>query len=236
MRYQGGKHRQAKKFAPVLIEALRASGGAFIEPFVGGFNLVPHLGGEFDCYCSDSHRGLINLWQALQAGKFDPPTTVSRELHAELKTKRGTDPLSVFVSFVCSFGGAEWTGFATGKINGKQYDFVRGGRESCLRKAKHMERVRFSCCDYQRIGASPGDVVYADPPYEGTAGYRAQSFQRSEFEAWCQQQKQAGARVFASEYQIAPGWEPVVTLHLPAVINNIHRPYEKRAEYLLELK
>lgn len=48
-KYLGGKARLVPKFAPILLAALRVAGGgdadraALVEPFMGGFNVVPAL-------------------------------------------------------------------------------------------------------------------------------------------------------------------------------------------------
>lgn len=116
MRYHGGKSRLAKKFAPILIEALSHHDGRLVESCVGGFNIVPALGDAVkSAICNDIHPGLICLYKAIQNRQFKPPKSLTRERYNELKDKRDyTNPLTAFVAFGCSFGGKEWGGYAQG--------------------------------------------------------------------------------------------------------------------------
>lgn len=55
------------------------------------------------------------------------------------------------------------------------------------------------CGDYRGIDVLPGDVLYCDPPYKGTAGYNGKSFDHEAFYAWALAQR---VPVYISEYDM----------------------------------
>lgn len=54
-----------------------------------------------------------------------------------------------------------------------------------------------------------GDVVYCDPPYRGTTGYKTGTFDHDAFDTWAEEQVTKGAQVFVSEFNAPPHWEVV---------------------------
>lgn len=62
---------------------------------------------------------------------------------------------------------------------------------------------------YETLEVRPGDVVYCDPPYAETTGYKTGAFDTPRFWAITQAWAEAGANVFVSEYQAPEGWDVV---------------------------
>jgi len=233
MRYFGGKSRLAKKFAPVIAAALIERGGRFVEPFVGGFNVVPALGeAVVEATCSDIHAGLINMYRELRDGRFRPPEFCSEEMYAQLKRMKQNDPLSTFVSFGCSFGGREWGSYGRNKREGGS-TLCEQAHRGLLKKATHMDKVLFLSTDYRRLKVPERSVIYADPPYKGTRGYRTGSFDHDEFYEWCERMFIAGHRVFVSEFTIPdrPGWAPVWQID-----RRLMQSDRVRTDYLIEVQ
>jgi site-specific DNA-adenine methylase len=211
MQYQGGKSRLAKHLVPFLVQALDETGGegVFIEPFVGGFNIVPALPpGPWPCFCSDRHPGLISLYRALREG-WQPPRELREGRYAELRAANDwTNPETAFAAFGCSFGAKEWGGYAR---NRRGDSYASWASASLLRKAPHTQRCWFFTQEYRAVHALDSrHVVYADPPYLGTTQYRT-PFDHTPFYAWCEARAAEGAAVFVSEFTspARPGWEIV---------------------------
>ena len=205
MQYLGGKAHLAKKFAPILVEALEQRGGRMYEPFVGGFNVVPALGGAVKwVHCSDIHPGLITLYCALQDG-WRPPTQLSKEEYGALRaTNDQDDPLTAFAAFGCSFGGKEWGGYAVGEA-GRNY---AQGSGNTLRQSFHsLPNCIFLTHDY--ADTNPQDcVIYCDPPYVGTTGYKTGDFDHQLFHRWCEDMSRDND-VFISEFTAPGHWKVV---------------------------
>lgn len=81
-----------------------------------------------------------------------------------------------------------------------------------LQQLEQLERLQqleqhfsFSCCGYEDYEYQDGDVVYCDPPYEGTADYGA-SFDHGRFYEWV---KTRPYQVWFSSYQGVKGFRVV---------------------------
>ena len=67
MRYMGSKRRIAKDLLKIMLP-LRKEGQVWVEPFVGGANLIQHVDGER--IGADNNKYLIALFKGLQEGKY----------------------------------------------------------------------------------------------------------------------------------------------------------------------
>lgn len=195
----GGKFRLAKHFAPILVEALAKHDGRFVEPFVGGFNLLPALGDAVSsAKCYDIHSGLIVMYKAIQDGSFIPPENVSEDEYRKLKdAKDWSNPLTAFAAFGCAYGGREFEGYARGA---KGRNYAKGSRNTVMRKKKFMKNVNFQQRDYIDICIEKSSVVYCDPPYLGVKGYSSGKFDHGRFYQWCEHMVADGHTVFVSEH------------------------------------
>jgi DNA adenine methylase len=55
---------------------------------------------------------------------------------------------------------------------------------------------------------APGTVLYCDPPYCGTTGYKAlEPFNSEAFWFWAREHARRGVHVYVSEYQAPAGWD-----------------------------
>lgn len=204
MRYLGGKSRLAKKFAPILDAALLERDGNFVEPFVGGFNIIPALSRVREALCCDIHEGLIGMYQALQNG-WEPPENISEEEYQVAKERRATDPRSVFMSFASSYGGKEWGGYARGEGR----NWTDESRRSLLHKATHFEGVEFRSFRFEDLPKTAPAVYYCDPPYRGTTKYKTGNFCHETFDLWCENRVAVGHIVFVSEFDAPSHWSAV---------------------------
>ena len=109
MQYMGSKNKIAKDILPIILK--EKGSRIWVEPFVGGANLIDKLTGYR--IGNDIHKELISLLKALQSG-WVPPANVSKEMYYEVKKNPQNYPgeLVGFVGFLCSFGGKWWGGYA----------------------------------------------------------------------------------------------------------------------------
>lgn len=232
MQYQGGKSRQSKVFAPPLVESLKRGKALWVEPFVGGFNLLPRVSEHVAwAVCSDIHPGLIKMYRCLQNG-WIPPEVVTEEDYYILKEKRDWDnPTSAFAAFGCSFGGKEWGGYA--RSSGTDY-YSRRARSSLLKKAPHMVGVEFRCLPYNQLEIPEGATIYCDPPYANTTEYRTERFDTGGFLKWAKEASST-SEVFVSEYVIPDGWEVAACVALQVPLNTKDRS-ARASEYLARVR
>jgi DNA adenine methylase len=205
----GGKSRIAKKIREHLV-----SHGAtrYVEPFVGGGAMLTAVAGDFsEILAADAHTDLIGMYRAIQDGTFTPPENVTEEEYRALKDS-DPSPLRTFAAFGASFGGKEWGGYArmtTTTRNGKPRspeDKPNQSRNSLIKSAKagmfgdHVEFRAVSVFSLTLPDDLTDTVIYCDPPYEGTTGYKTGPFDTAKawdlYRSWADR----GAHVYVSEY------------------------------------
>ncbi len=197
MRYMGGKAKIGKHIGAVLNEYLDGTLD-FVEPFVGGFNIVPHIlttKGRIDC--GDSNTALINFYRAIQGG-WVSPTHITEGQYNDAKSLPDTDPLKTFCGIGCSFSGKWFGGYArSGDRN-----YALNCHNALAKKTEHIKRVSLWNCEYFEIRKydSYPCVIYCDPPYAGSTEYdKAKGFNHNQFWDWCAHMAQRHF-VFVSEY------------------------------------
>lgn len=231
MHYLGGKARLAHRFTSLIQAAIDepTATGRFVEPFVGGFNVVPHLRFAQGA-CSDRHPGLVSLYRAVQDG-WHPPAVLPREEYEALKAAGDwSNPLSAFAAFGVSFSGLEWGSYVE---SDEEHPYCRRAGDALLEKARSMRGVGFEQRDYRDVEVYRGDVLYCDPPYLGTLGYGGrrgafglQDFEHEEFYDWVEAAAERGAAVFVSEFTVPwrPGWETIWELERKISVDNKSAP------------
>ena len=199
MRYMGGKSRIAKK----IREHLMSHGAArYVEPFVGGGAVLTTVARDFDTIvAADAHTDLIDMYRAIQDG-WTPPDTVTEEDYQRLKGEGRPSPLRTFAAFGASFGGKEWGGYA--RSLGRNY--ARETRDNLARSAKagmfdpHVTFWSGSVFDLPMPEDLSDTVVYCDPPYVGTTGYKTGEFDAAKAWELYREWSARGAHVYVSEY------------------------------------
>jgi len=209
MLYLGGKGRAGKYIAEaILAHTTNYKEKTYVEPFLGGGNAFKHIAPNFkNAIASDIHPDLMMCWEAVRSG-WVPPTSVSEE---EYKAQQYAAPSAIrgFVGYGCSFGGKFFGGFARSKQNVGNY-YANHASNSLVEISKHMTNTHLECCsfDWWNDVVDNNCVVYCDPPYANTTGYK-NKFNSEYFwqivNGWCD----IGATVFVSEYYSPDGWEPI---------------------------
>jgi len=181
----------------------------------GGLGMIRHVKG--DRIANDSNQYMIALWQAIQSGWW-PPSAVTRELYNEVKNDPDEyDPALVgFIAVGCSFGGGYWNGYAA-PVSGR--DYVNESFRACLKLAPLIQDVKFVCGDYTDLLIPENSIVYADPPYAGTKGYKDSSFDSDKFWQWCRE-KSATNKVYISEYQAPEDFKCILSLEKPSTMDS----------------
>lgn len=166
MAYQGGKARIGKEIADQLLR-YEAHWGKhnlpYLEPFFGFGGVARWIvpTGR-PVYGSDLNKDIILMWKALQRG-WIPPRHVTREQHARLRHAPHS-ALRGYVGMVWSYRGGWFNGYNRGFRAEAQ-------RQKLLNLASEFRKVHFSFGSYERLKPK-GMLIYCDPPYAGTTGFR----------------------------------------------------------------
>lgn len=203
MRYLGGKSRTAGAIADVIRPT-----GLWWDPFCGGLASAVALAKYGPGIVSDANAALIALYQAVRDG-WDPPTEATEEEWHAAKALPDSDPRKAMLGVGCSYGGMWFSSPNVKRIrrwNRKQSywcddNAVGATRTALLRDVSALAQCSFQVGHFLTLDVPAGvEVVYCDPPYAGTTGYKATGpFDHAAFWARCQELAET-VRVFVSEY------------------------------------
>jgi DNA adenine methylase len=196
LKYNGGKSLYTDGIVRTIGE-LMPPGGIFWSPFCGSCKVEARVR---DCrrYCSDLDSNIVRLLTAVQKG-WQPPAPIDENTYNYWKKrKERKHPMVGFVGYGCSFAGKFFGGFARAEGN-----IAAKARSTLLKQKPFLSGVEFKVRDYRKGCWSdvPPDVIYCDPPYEGTTtvGSKRGKFDSEEFWQWCQEQSKRSI-VLVSEY------------------------------------
>lgn len=226
MTYMGSKNKLAKYLLPLILKD-RLPDQWYIEPFMGGANMIDKVDGNR--LGNDKHYYLIEMWKALQNG-WIPPTDISKEYYNEIKKNYNKyDPALVgFVGFLCSFGGKFWNGYASNK---KGDNYAERGSKVLLKQIQNLKDVTFTNLNYYDVPLQPNSIIYCDPPYKGTTQYStSKNFDHYEFWNWCRKMSKNGHKVFISEYNAPEDFECLISIEHSTILNKNEK--SKRIEKL----
>lgn len=196
MKYMGSKSRIAKHILPIMLDDAKKHGiNTWIDPFVGGGNMIDKVPDRMRRIGIDYNPHTIAAMLAIRDMVDNLPDNVSEDEYRVLKGKPA-DPISSWIRFVCSFGGRFENGYA-GDKTGRNYALE--GKRNALKQSPKIRTVEFVCASYKAY-KPVNSLVYCDPPYQGTTGYKTESFDHEEFFYWCRETSKNGNLVYVSEY------------------------------------
>jgi len=152
---------------------------------------------------NDVNYYLIELFRAVQNG-WKPPDFVPFELYQDIrKHKDRYEPELVgFVGFGCTFGGKWFGGYARDK-EGNNYAARAVG--ALTKQARLIQGVDIRCGSYADLEIPEHSLVYCDPPYLGTTGYKSK-IDHKDFWDWVRGFDCRDVAVLVSEYAAPDGF------------------------------
>lgn len=189
MKYVGSKNRIAKYILPIMLA--ERGDKPWVEPFVGGGNIIDKVKGERYGYDIniDAINALITIRDSIDSiAKNDTEFT-------EQDYKLTNDS---FAGFAYSYG-AKWRGGWRRDKAGKR-DYIAEAYRNALKQHPLLQGVHLECRSYDSLIFSKPSLIYCDPPYAGTTKYSTGSFSHDHFWQWCRDQKNLGHTIFISEY------------------------------------
>ena len=155
------------------------------------------------------HTTIIGKKQEVKA-EADSPYGMLEEVFPEGHYSRvkGSEihPINSWIRYACSFSGKFDNGYARDKT-GRNY--AKEQKNSALKQSPKIQSVEFICCSYEDLSSVTNSLIYCDPPYQGTTGYKTGSFNHEIFFDWCREMKTKGNSVFVSEYNAPDDFELV---------------------------
>ena len=104
VKYLGSKRRIAKELLEIILP-YRKDGQAWVEPFVGGANMIDKVEGRR--IGADINHYVIACYKAIQDG-WIPPEKLSEQEYKEIKASKDAYPdhMVWFALALCSFAGS----------------------------------------------------------------------------------------------------------------------------------
>ncbi|WVH13960.1 hypothetical protein CASP1_00037 [Alcaligenes phage CASP1] len=206
MIYMGSKNRIAKYLLPImLIEAKKHGITTWVEPFVGGGNIIDKVPPEFTRIGYDLNDHVVHAMIDIRDNLGLLPESISEEKYKEYKG-RIPESITSWVRFVASFGAKFDAGYARRK-GSDEYTFVGRGKRNAIKQSPKIQNVDFICENYINLDFE-NCLIYCDPPYQGTSGYKTGEFDHDLFFNWCRKQAKKNI-VFVSEYSAPEDFKEV---------------------------
>lgn len=188
MQYQGGKFRYRKYIVP-LVEALLEPGMVYYEPFLGGANILPFVNWP-DKVGMDANPFLIALYKHIADGGTWPQEEITFEMYdlARIESKkawvlRELDDWHIgFILLIASYNGKFGGGY---RPPHKHERFWHRPAIEQLINTPFSDAIYLSG-SYDSHDYGIRGVIYCDPPYVNTLGYRGVGdFNHAYFYDWC---------------------------------------------------
>ena len=200
----GSKSRHSKEIVSIIKPYL-ASVDIYLEPFVGGANLISEINHP-NRWGVDINKHLIILWKAVSEGWL-PRDDYTERYYNYLKKNKPEIPETGYAAFALSYGGKYFGGWCRDSKGKRNY--VKEAYNNAVKQFSKLENVNFVRQDFLDISElQKRAVIYCDPPYEGTTKYK-DSFNHIKFWDWCREKGQQGNIVFVSEYKAPPDFNCV---------------------------
>ncbi|CAM0046414.1 DNA methyltransferase [Vibrio phage K459] len=230
MKYMGSKARHAKEILKV-IASYRKEGQAWVEPFVGGANMIDkveaplRIGGDFNEY-------VIALYHALQSGE-KLPEGIDQRYYEIVKSNKEQFPKWVvgLIGFCFTFG-AKWFGGYVG--DGGSRDRVGESYRNAEKTRNQVEGCVMIHSSYDDLPFPDESLIYCDSPYEGTTKYR-DAFDHDKFWQWCRDMSDEGHTLFVSEYNAPADFACVWEKQVNTTIATSKKATEKLFVYIPQL-
>lgn len=216
MKFMGSKSRISKHILPIMLK-YRTPEMTWVEPFVGGANMIDKVDGKR--LGADISEHLIKALHLVRDEPNKIPrnnTEYTEEMFNEAKKSDLSNPVDCFAMYQYTFGSKFMSAWAKNK---RGTDYVKECVRNVLIQSEMLQGVELVCSDYRGLEIPQNSLIYCDPPYEGTTKYKY-GFEHPEFWQWCRDKASEGHIVFVSEYN-APDdftciWEQEIKNNLNA--------------------
>lgn len=194
--YVGSKNQLAKDIIGLIPPCKH-----FYDLFGGGGAITHYasLSGKWDTvHYNDYDNFTVKYFENALYGKWNTKKVYTRNDFYRLKDK---DPYVAYVWSFQSKGQQYFSGVEKEKKHGLDY-CVESDIESRIRRVKRVgqiprDRVVITNKSYDKVKILPDSVIYLDPPYKDTIGYKSGGIDYDKLYDFCEKSK---ALVFISSY------------------------------------
>lgn len=195
MKYMGSKRRISKELLEIILKN-RTSEQYYVEPFVGGGNMIENVTGNR--IGSDFFEPVIKALTFIRDDIKNIPkdnTEFTESDYNNAKNSSNPTNLECYALFSYSF----MSKYRGGWARSKNRDFVKESVRNDSKQSKLIQGVDLRTCSYDALIIPDNSIIYCDPPYENTTKY-SNVFNHEDFWQWCREKTIEGHEVFISEY------------------------------------
>ena len=236
MKYMGSKNRIAKYILPIILKD-RKENQYYVEPFVGGANMIDKVNGNR--IGADSNEYLIAMWQGLQENK-SRPYLIEKELYSKARDFFNKSEYSTFDKFMIgwigwmgSYNGRFFDGGYSGHSVGKR-DYITEQIKNTEAQISKINDVHFVYSSYDKLEIPNNSIIYCDIPYKDTKQYSSsKNFNHNNFWNWAREKSQDGHEVFISEYNAPDDFKCIWQMEVTNSMNTTktYKPTERLFTY-----
>lgn len=201
MKYMGSKNRIAKDILPLMLKN-RKDGQYWVEPFVGGANMIDKVTGNR--IGADINKYLIACLDAIANG-WTPDSLWSESFYNELKNNKDDYSLAMvgYAGFALSYAGKWFGGWCRDSAGKRNYPLE--AYKNAIKQQPKLKGIKFFTSSYNDLDIPSNSIIYCDPPYASTTKYK-DDFDHNKFWIWCEQKVKEGHTVYVSEYNAPSNW------------------------------
>lgn len=210
MKYMGSKSKIAAYIVPILKGYMQKYGcKAYVEPFVGGANVIDKMGGYVRFGC-DLNVYLIELLKNPKQVAL-MPDTITHEHYADVRDSynRGSDKYPNWykgaVGFLASYNGRFFDGGYSGirrTSEGTERNYYLESKRNFLKQSENIKDCLFLYGDYSDTCSHfENTLIYCDPPYYNTKQYGiSRNFRSGEFWEWARNMAKHNIVLVSEQY------------------------------------
>ena len=164
----GSKRRIAKHLLPIMLaECEKNSITKWVEPFVGGANMIDKVPDTFERVGYDLNDHVITALIDIRDNAEGLPSVVSREYFESIKGMPA-QTITSWIRIACAYGGRFGNGYASNGSNLRyKKTIAQEGALNALKQTPKIQNVQFICDSYENLSFE-NCLIYCDPPYAKT--------------------------------------------------------------------
>lgn len=189
----------------------------WIEPFVGGSNIIKNISDDIIKIGYDNNKYLIEMYKSLQLNGINYFThNIPKELYDSVrecyknKNNMYENDYIGWIGFMASANGRFFDGGYSGisytKIGTKR-NYIDESIRGLEKELESLKNVKYNYNTYENLNFK-NSLIYCDPPYKNTKVYNtSKNFNYNNFYDWCINQNNNGNMIFISEYDMPSDFE-----------------------------
>ena len=177
----GSKTRIAKEILPIMLKN-RTENQFWVEPFVGGGNMIDKVGGNR--IGSDVNKYVIDALIAIRDDIDLLPKNNQEFTENDYKNLKLSDDYKYkgFAGFAYSYSGKWLGGWRRDGLNKR--DYVAEAYKNASKQSQYLKGINFINSNYESLEIPDNSIIYCDPPYKNTTAYKTNSFDHDKFWQW----------------------------------------------------